>query len=200
MNTFLSSLSDSDLLSRCEHFGKQARLWRQKFLGLLPEVAKRELFRQKGFDSIFTFAFILGGVSEKQVRKVLNMENAFQDKLVLHKMLIDGEISVNKLAAIATVVTPENQEHLASQVKLLPKSALETLAKDMRSYDSLIENKEQNINMTTQLSFTPGGSESNLHLDSDIEEQLTEMQHKGININAELRLFLIQRQQKARKS
>ena len=51
-----SSLSVSCLESRHE--------WRQRFLGILPEVYKRKLHERYGYGSIFEFAFRTGGVSK----------------------------------------------------------------------------------------------------------------------------------------
>lgn len=206
ISSHIAELSDTELLDRCTKYGLQARLWRQKFLGLLPEVAKRELYRTKGFDSIFTFAFVLGGVSEKQVRKVLNMEDRLKDKPILHRMLVQGEESVNKLAAVATVATKENEKHLVSQVKLLPKSALETLARDIRTStsveggapDALAIDNRQNENTSTQLSFAPGGDKE-LKLDEDVQSQLLELQQKGIDVNKFLRSALAAREDHIQK-
>lgn len=84
-----------------EHY--QTRIWRQKFLGLLPEVYKRRLYEKKGFGSIFEFAKKLAGVSEEQVRLVLNLEKRFEDKPILKALLVEGTVSVNKLARIVSI-------------------------------------------------------------------------------------------------
>ncbi|MBU0981623.1 hypothetical protein KKC94_02930, partial [Patescibacteria group bacterium] len=126
-------MTDEKLYELCKKYGRQALLWRQKFVGLLPEVYKRRLYEKKGFGSIFEFAFKLAGLSEKQVRLVLNLEQKFEDKPVLRRMLIDGEVSANKLVRIASVATRENEEELAAVVKTLPKSAVDTYARDIRN-------------------------------------------------------------------
>ena len=70
------------------------------------------------------------GLSEEQVRLVLNLEKRFEDKKILHRLLVNGEVSINKLAKIASIATANNQESLANQSKILPCRALETLARD----------------------------------------------------------------------
>ncbi len=131
--SFMENISDSELWSRAVQYGEAARKWRQKFLGLLPEVARRELWRVHGFESVFVFAFKVGGVSEKQVRMVLGLEERFLETPRLHNLLIEGVVSVNKLARVASVATVENQDVLADQVQLLSQSAVETLVRDVRS-------------------------------------------------------------------
>ena len=126
-------ISDEKLYELCRKYGKQALLWRQKFIGLLPEVFKRRLYEKKGFSSIFMFAKILAGISERQVDVVLNLKKKFENKPILKKILEEGEVSVNKLARIASVVTQENQEFWAAQIKILPKAALETLVRDEKT-------------------------------------------------------------------
>lgn len=176
----LTELSDSVLLQRAEHFGKQARLWRQKFLGLLPEINKRELFRQKGFDSIFVFAFMLGGVRELQVRSVLRLEKKLEATPTLHTLLIEGEVSHHKLDRIASIAKPNNENFLANQVQLLSQRSLDTLVKD---------EKHDTLGLCAQTSI----SQHNLSLAEDVEHELIQMQQKGIDIDAELRAFLQQR-------
>ena len=66
--------SDSQLLSAALRYGKEALSWRRKFLGTLPEIAKRKLYEQHGCGSIVEFAARVGGVSEAQVKNVLSVK------------------------------------------------------------------------------------------------------------------------------
>jgi hypothetical protein len=127
------ALTDENLFTLCKKYGEQALEARRKFLGLLPEVNKRRLYEKKGFTSIFEFAAKLAGVSQEQVRRVLNLEKKFEDTPILKSMLENGEVSLNKLVKIASIATSENQENLAEQVKVLPCRALETLVRDERN-------------------------------------------------------------------
>lgn len=62
----IAVLSDENLYKLCQQYGEQARVWRQKFAGLLPEVHRRKLYEKKGFSSIFEFAAKLAGMSEEK--------------------------------------------------------------------------------------------------------------------------------------
>lgn len=125
--------SDSQILFAAIRYSEEARTWRNKFLGLLPEIYRRKLYEQKGFSSIFYFAKVIGGVSEEQVRTVLRVEESLQNKPALHALLVHGEASINKLVKIHTIATPENESELANQAQLLSQYALETLARDIRT-------------------------------------------------------------------
>jgi len=139
MNTSnVERMSDKDLYLRCKRFGTSALEARRKFEGLLPEVNRRLLYERKGFNSIFEFAAKLAGLNKEQVQRVLQLERKFEDKPVLKEALVNGEVSYNKLARVASIATKENQEELVAKAKVLPKSALDIFVKDVR-----IEMKEE---------------------------------------------------------
>ena len=123
-------ITDENLYELCKKYGTASLIWRQKFTGLLPEVNRRRLYEKKGFSSIFEFAFKLCGLSQDQVHLALNLGRRFEDKPALMKLLEEGEASINKLSRVVSIATVENQEELAEKVKILPKSALETLVRD----------------------------------------------------------------------
>lgn len=131
-STNLSSLSDKNLYQLCKNYGYESLKWRWKFIGLLPEVNKRKLYEKKGFESIFVFAKKLAGISEEQVHRALNLEEKFSTMPTLQTLLVKGEVSINKLARVASIATTKNEEFLAHQVKILSKSAVETFIKDER--------------------------------------------------------------------
>src|SRR3989339_886260 len=132
---FTPAMNDENLYKLCRLYGERARIWRQKFIGLLPEVYKRRLFEKKGFCSIFEFAKKLCGLSEEQVRLVLNLEKRFEKMYVLKGLLVEGKVSVNKLSRIASIAKPENEIFLAGQVQMLSKSAVESLVRDEKYWE-----------------------------------------------------------------
>lgn len=136
------AIGDEQLLNLCVKFGARALKWRRKFTGLLPEVQRRRLYEKKGFNSIFEFAYKLAGLSEKQVRVVLNLESRFHDKPVLKSLLESGEVSVNKLARMVSIATKENEQELADKVRILPQSALETLVRDQKIFEKAQNGKD----------------------------------------------------------
>lgn len=134
----LSKMSDEALFQLCRKFGTNAVVWRRKFIGLLPEANRRHLYQKKRFRTIFDFAFMMGGVSSPQVTLAVYLDRIFEDKPTLRKLLIQGQVSINKLSRIASVATKENEEFWAKQVTLLSYRAIETLVRDHR-----LTNKEE---------------------------------------------------------
>lgn len=203
----IEKIPDQKLFALCQEYGSRARLWRKKFAGLLPEVQRRRLYAQRGFGSIYEFAAKLAGMSEEQVRIIFNLHRHFEDKPILKSLLENGEVSANKLARVASIATRENQDFWANQARLLPKSALETLAKDYKMtlavecQNGLLEakNKQKSLPghefgeefaMTQGVVCTPG-----LNLNTEVMQQLLELQQKGIDINELLTEFLEKREQ-----
>ncbi|MEK7172045.1 MAG: HNH endonuclease signature motif containing protein [Patescibacteria group bacterium] len=209
-SSFISSLSDKELYRKCQYYGTAARAWRQKFIGLLPEVNRRRLYENKGFDTIFEFAFKLCGLSDKQVRLALNLRERVEDKPALKKMLENGEVSMNKLARVVSIATPENEEELAEKVKVLPKSALETLVRDEKCLRKQIMEADfgkqnaatKNENGSQKPLFgdkSLPGHDLNFEIADDIKEQLNELHLKGIDVNELLREMLKRRKEKIEK-
>ncbi|MEK7523899.1 MAG: hypothetical protein AAB588_02595 [Patescibacteria group bacterium] len=182
--------TNEKLYELCKRYGSAAKLWRQKFIGLLPEVNRRRLYEKKGFSSIFEFAARLCGLSADQVRLALNLERRFEDKPILKKMLENGEASINKLSRVVSIATPKNEEELAQKIKVLPISALNTLVQD--------EKLLQNVNALPEPLFEDKGlyvQTLHFELSDDIKMQLNELDSKGIDVNELLRQMLKRRKE-----
>jgi len=188
-NLLFMKITDEKLLQLCERYGRQALLWRRKFIGLLPEVNRRRLYEKKGCQSIFEFAAKLAGLSEEQVRVVLRLERRFEDKPTLKTLLVEGKASVNKLARVVSIATPENEEELADKVRLLPRGALETLVRDEHVFE-----KQKGLNKPL---FDP----KSLHvqtfkLSGEVVEELNQLSEQGQDVNAILLELLKERKEK----
>ncbi|MFA6917835.1 MAG: hypothetical protein WC285_03300 [Candidatus Gracilibacteria bacterium] len=205
-----SCLPDEKLYQLCQTYGERTRFWRQKFTGLLPEVFKRRLYEKKGFSSIFEFSKKLAGLSEEQVRLVLNLERRFEETPVLKSLLVEGKVSVNKLARIVSIAKPENDMFLATQVQILSKSAVETLVRDEKFWAKSGDqkdgqNSERNTAANTDVECQNGLQKSffeakslpgqALHLSPEVQQKLLELQQKGIDINNLLLEFIQKREQ-----
>ncbi|MBU0667546.1 HNH endonuclease [Patescibacteria group bacterium] len=204
-NAAHQTLTDAQLYGLCKQYGQQALEARRKFIGLLPEVYRRRLYAKKGFSSINEFAAKLCGVSEEQVRLALRLEQKFEDKPVLKMALTSGAISVNKLARVASIATSENQEYIAEMAKVLPKSALETLVRDVKE-DTRTSlrcmravpghgNPQQSSMGVKSVEWEAEKSVNALRLDEDVREELSELQGKGIDISSLIREMLDRRRE-----
>ncbi|MCC6643167.1 HNH endonuclease [Candidatus Peregrinibacteria bacterium] len=181
----ISALSDTDLLEICHKFGQETLNARKRFLGTLPEVERRQLWRTEGFFSIFHFAAVLAGVSEEQVRTVINVDKKFINMPVLREQLVGGKISVNKLVRVASVATPENQDFWAEQVQNLSNRAIETLVRDEKVFQS-----ELHVQNTLQEEF------KSIKFKTETAKRLEKLAEKGLDLDALINELLDARDQK----
>ncbi|MBA4337198.1 hypothetical protein C0416_05530 [bacterium] len=124
-------MTDKELYERCVFVGKQARKWKNEFVALLPEVARRELHKKHGFATVVEFAAKIGGVGRGTVEKVFQVEKYVSDKPELKKLI--PKVGVNKVRIVATMATQENQVELAERVRTMSKGALELFAREQRA-------------------------------------------------------------------
>ncbi len=155
-------MNNKELLEMAVMYGRNALEWRKKFIGLLPEINKRELYKEKNCSSIFEFAAKFGGLSKEQVQLALHLEERFESLPKLHELLVKGEESINKLARVVSIATPENEVELVKAVTNLTNRALETFVRDEK--------------------FT-GLHVQTLTLNDEVKFRLAGLQEKGIDVN-----------------
>ena len=137
-------MTNSQLYRLCKKYGRRVLEARKRFTGLLPEALKRRLYEKKGFPSIYVFAEKLAGLSREQVDTVLRLERKFEDKPALHRALVMGQISSNKLIRIASIATTQNQQELFEASQTLSKQAIDVFVKDYRHAKERAKNADQN--------------------------------------------------------
>lgn len=168
----------------CEYGGRSLH-WRDKLIGLLPELYRRKVFEDYGFGSIFEYAAKIAGLSQEHVRRTLNIEKKAENLPQLREALVSGEVSINKLARVISIATPENEGELVALVKELPNRALETMVRDFKIENALLKPK-----IDTKFVHV-----HNLKLSDEVTEKLLDLQNKGIDLNGLLMEFLQKRTQ-----
>lgn len=181
-------MTDKDLLSRFEYFGKRALDYRNKVIGLLPEVHRRKLYLQRDCTSIYEYAKKSAGLSEEQVSRALNIFKNFTNKPALKRLLEEGTVSVNKLSRVASIATVENERELAVKVQIMSQSAVETFVRDMRQGIS-----EAEVVRTHKPESNSLFAQDEVCLDEDVRGRLVELKRRGIDINQLLRDVLDRR-------
>ncbi|PIQ77353.1 hypothetical protein COV82_04930 [Candidatus Peregrinibacteria bacterium CG11_big_fil_rev_8_21_14_0_20_46_8] len=141
----LADLTDSELYKKCQNYGLNARTWARKFAGLLPEVQRRQLYKKKGFHSIYEFAKQLGGLSEASINKVLNLGENFKDKPALKSLLENGKVGWSKLEKIASIASTINDANLAQKSLQLSTRALEIYVQQIKKTSHVSNAKNNSI-------------------------------------------------------
>jgi len=126
------ALSDTDLYHLCQEYGTNARIWKRRFAGLLPEVMRRQLYKKKGHGSIYEFSFKLGGLTAASVDRVLYLEAKLADKPLLKEQLVTGAQGWSKLEKVAYIATPDTDHEWAEKVEKMTQPALATYIQELR--------------------------------------------------------------------
>lgn len=148
----LETLSDKDLYARCQEYGLNARVWRRRFAGLLPEVLRRDLHRKRGHGSIYEFAFKLAGMSSASVDKILHLASTLADKPILLEQLESGAQGWSKIEKVAFIATPETDKDWAEKVERMGTYALEAFVQEKRKLSSMAFTENGNVDAQTHMS------------------------------------------------
>jgi len=124
-------MTDNELYEKCLIVGRNARRWKNEFVSLLPEVARRGLHKKHGFATIVEFAAKVGGVGRGTVEKIFQIEKYVADKPALQALI--PKVGLAKVRTVATIATRENQAELAKKVLSMSKEALELFAHEQRA-------------------------------------------------------------------
>jgi len=208
----VESISDRHLMALARKYGTQTLLWRQKFIGLLPEVDRRKLYEKKGYGSIFEFGKRMAGLSEAQIRLALNLDRRFEDKPLLRQALVKGEVSINKLTRVASIATSQNEKELCESAKALSKASLDVLVKDMKYVQNFIERSCEHVegvgyekfksknglfklkNKVRSLPGQTAEAQLKFQLTNELKKKLNSLHDKGIDVNALLMGMLEKRE------
>jgi len=190
----ISDLSDAELLDRCERYGREALVWRNRFRALLPEVERRRLYLRKGFSSIYVFGKILAGLSEAQVDESLSLSPRLHDKPALRSLLESGEVSVNKITRVMSLATSENEEELAEKVRVMSVDALKTFVRDVKIEMRQESDKAEFLDVQKPESNSMFEQESEFGFSPEVVSKLRALKMKGIDINTALLEFLQERE------
>ena len=166
----LKDLSDKDLYQLCKEYGLNARVWRRRFAGLLPEVLERRLYKKRGYTSIYEFASKLASMSKESVDKVLCISRKLVNKPLLKEQLVSGDQGWSKLEKVAFISTPETDKFWAEKVSSMTQDSLEAYVQEVRRHNP---NGEINrLSFTLKSDFQPEKSSTlTFHLKPELEKK-----------------------------
>src|SRR3990172_1916605 len=96
-------LAINQLHQQFSEYGKNAREWLRKCALLLPEIEEKQVWRRKGFSSIYEYAAKLAGMSRYSVDEALRVLRRIEDKPALQELVaVRGIQAVRPVATIAT--------------------------------------------------------------------------------------------------
>ncbi|MFA6918379.1 MAG: hypothetical protein WC285_06185 [Candidatus Gracilibacteria bacterium] len=107
--------SPDDLHKEFVRLGKDRRNLTYKLLALLPEIYKQEIFKKRGYATIYEYAGRLGGLSDYVVDKTLRLQRHLEHKPFLTQAI--ETVGVHKVDMIARLATPETDRAWADKVE-----------------------------------------------------------------------------------
>lgn len=122
-----------DLHEKFVKLGKEKNSLTRKLCALLPEIDRQKIYKEKGFDSIFSYAWRLAGLSTNLVKKSLNLDKNLRKKPKLKEAIKTA--GIHKVALVAKIATSKTDKLWAKKVKIMSKNSLQQLVKEIRGSD-----------------------------------------------------------------
>ncbi|MBU1018920.1 hypothetical protein KJ764_03055 [Patescibacteria group bacterium] len=119
-----------DVHEKFVKYGSNAKAWMRKCELLLPEIARREIWRKKRFGSIYEYAAKLAGMNREKVNECLRIYGHIEDKPEL--LEVAEKKGLGAVRPVVTVATQEDAGFWAEKVEDMSKHALEVYVKDRR--------------------------------------------------------------------
>ena len=142
-------------------YGKNAKEWMQKCELLLPEIARKKIWKKKRYGSIYEYAAKLAGMNKRKVDDCLRIYRKIEDKPEL--MEVAEKKGLGAVRPVVTVATKENAEFLAEKVETMSRRATESYVK---SY------KNESCHVTES---QPAKVQISMELDPEIAQKLQKM-------------------------
>ena len=138
-------------------YGANAREWTRKCALLLPEIERREIWKKRGFGSIYEYAAKLAGMSRDAVDGALWTLQKTENKPELRKAI--EEKGITSVRLIANLATQETDKFWAEKVREMSSYTLAAYAKEFRKSKNhacfeteiLSIKQTQNISMELEL-------------------------------------------------
>ncbi len=134
-----------DLHKKFVMYGSQVLKWRRKCELLLPEINRKQIWKEKRYSSIYEYAAKLAGMSRSSVDKALWVMKKIENKPELRKVVEDK--GVNSVVPVANLATKETASFWADKAASMSKNALEAYAKECRKESNLSPGKPVRVVM-----------------------------------------------------
>ena len=158
-------LAINQLHQQFSEYGKNAREWLRKCALLLPEIEEKQVWRRKGFSSIYEYAAKLAGMSRYSVDEALRVLRRIEDKPALQELV--AVRGIQAVRPVATIATQETAEFWAKKVQEMSKHTLETYVHDFR-LEILPGEESQPVKVKIAM-----------ELDAEIIDQLKQLKGEG---------------------
>jgi len=183
--------SDDSLHKNFVEYGKNAKEWLRKCALLLPEIDRQQIWKKKGFSSIFEYAAKLAGMSRFSVEDALRVMKKVEDKPALRKIV--EQKGINAVRPVVAIATVETADFWAKKAEIMSKNTLETYVREYKKQSLDGENfnrlecrtgtanqPEKGFNaQSTNLNLPPETKTLIMTLSPDVATELEKLKGKG---------------------
>lgn len=134
----------NEIHQKFSEYGRNAKEWQRKCGLLLKDIERFEIWKKKGFLSIYIYAAKLAGMNKSQVDEALRISKKIEGKPAL--IAVAEKKGLYAVRAVASIATAETDQYWAKYAISMPKNELETFVRDSKN-QHCSENKEKNIIM-----------------------------------------------------
>jgi hypothetical protein len=120
-----------DLHARFSECGKNAKEWVRRCVLMLPDIARYEVWKKKGFGSLSEYAGKVAGLSRRQVEEGMRVLKKVEDKPALRAVI--EKKGLNSVRPVAVVATVETEEFWAEKASDMSVNELVTYVRDFRN-------------------------------------------------------------------
>jgi hypothetical protein len=164
----------NELHEKFSEYGKNAKEWQRKCILLLPEIAKLEVWKTKGFSCIYEYAAKLAGMSRGQVDDALYILKKIENKPALMEVVeLRG---VNAVRPVVSIATKEDEKFWAKKAKEMSNNTLRVFTREIinQQVRDIPKNENETKIITMQLSEKLAGRLEKLKGEKKWEEFMEE--------------------------
>jgi hypothetical protein len=134
-------MNDDQYYEKFKNIGKIILIKRKEFVAMIPRIYKNNIYKKKGFASIYECAAKLGGIGRAVVDEAIRVDEKLKEMPKLRALM--PEVGLSKLRRVAGIANKKTENQWAEKVQKLSKPALEThiseIANSMPGHRKLIE-------------------------------------------------------------
>lgn len=123
-----TSISNETLVGTLKEFRKSENFLIADIVSYLAEVDSRQIYREQGYSSLFSFCTQALRYSEGAAQRRIIAARCLRSNPEVYELLKEGKVSLCALSEVAKVITPENKREILDLSQGLPKQEAQKLA------------------------------------------------------------------------
>ncbi len=159
-------------------FGVAAKEAIHKCALMLPEIARRSIWKKKGCGSIYEYARIFAGMSGHAVDEALRVLKHVEELPAL-RSIIESK-GINAVKPIITIATPETDIFWAEKAETMSKNALEVYVREIK-YQQRVQNEAEKFprKFSEAENHQVQDQEVTINISSELAQKLIKLKGQG---------------------